>query len=247
MALSISRPSTPPADLEVIEYQEDKETPKTTRTNTLVITSLPPPFFDPPILEALRSHFALFGEIHTWAPISAFARAILVYYLEEPAEIAKEHCDGLVIGPLPGLPETTIRVYRADPTPIDDDDVNQGEGNRYLKPPEHEKNFLISPPGSPPEGWEQIREDPPNPTPIAHDLIHALQKLHLAQQEKGSIEVLIAPEEGPGIGIYVEDCDGAPEIEVSGAEEQEWFYGQPSARPPWRPCPTALPPMIVGA
>ena len=128
--------------------------------------------------------------------------------------------------------------------------MNQGEGNRYLKPPAHEKNFLISPPGSPPEGWEQIREDPPHPTPIAHDLMHALQRLHLARQEKGSIEVLIPPEEGPGIGIYVEDCDGAPDIQVSGAdsEEHEWSYGQHSLPSnPWRPLPvpTALPPMIA--
>lgn len=126
--------------------------------------------------------------------------------------------------------------------------MNQGEGNRYLKPPEHEKNFLISPPGSPPEGWEQIREDPPNASPFAHDLLHALQKLHLAQQEKGSVEILITPEEGPGIGVYVEDCDGPPELEISGAgpEESEWVYGQPSpGRNPWKPIPTALPPMIL--
>lgn len=128
--------------------------------------------------------------------------------------------------------------------------MNQGEGNRYLKPPAHEKNFLISPPGSPPEGWEQIREEPPNPAPIAHDLIHALQKLHLAQQVKGAIEVLVPPEEGPGIGIYVEDCDGAPEIEVSGSEfeDHDWFYDQSSPRRTvWRPTPTALPPMVIGA
>lgn len=104
MAFSISRPSTPPAlIIEDPEYQEDTLIPQSNQTNTLVITSLPPPFFEPPVLEALRNYFSLFGEIHTWAPISAFARTILVYYLEEAAEMAKEHCDGLVIGPMPGL------------------------------------------------------------------------------------------------------------------------------------------------
>ena len=68
------------------------------RTNTLVITRLPTHFFEPIIQEALRSHFATYGPLHTWAPIKGFARVILVYFSEEDAEMAKESNDGLILG-----------------------------------------------------------------------------------------------------------------------------------------------------
>ena len=66
-------------------------------TNTLVVTSLPPPFFHPLVLEALRDHFASYGEIYAWAPLRAFARVILVFKDDADAEMAKAHCDGLTI------------------------------------------------------------------------------------------------------------------------------------------------------
>jgi hypothetical protein len=56
-------------------------------------------------------------------------------------------------------PPIKLRVYRADPNPLlpmESDDVVP-EAN-YLRPPAIEKNFLISPPGSPPVGWEPIKE-----------------------------------------------------------------------------------------
>ena len=71
--------------------------PESTRTNTLVLASMPAPFFEAVVLEALQSHFESYGEIHTWAPLKAFARTIIVYYDEEAAELAKESCDSLFI------------------------------------------------------------------------------------------------------------------------------------------------------
>lgn len=47
----------------------------------------------------------------------------------------------------------------------------------HLLPPSTDRNFLISPPGSPPIGWEPIREDPPNRETLALDLMEALRNL----------------------------------------------------------------------
>lgn len=49
------------------------------------------------MLEALRAHFESYGDVHTWAPLKAFARVFLIYYDEEAAELAKEACDNLYV------------------------------------------------------------------------------------------------------------------------------------------------------
>ncbi|KAJ9097954.1 hypothetical protein QFC20_006085 [Naganishia adeliensis] len=55
----------------------------------------------------------------------------------------------------------------------------------HLAPPPLTKNFLISPPGSPPEGWQPIIEEPPNDRTLADDLVGALKRL---QVERGDVE-----------------------------------------------------------
>src|SRR5258708_29291098 len=74
------------------------------RTNTLVITSLPAPFFHPDVMAALHNHFELFGNIYAWAPLRAFARVIIVYQSEDDAELSKVTCDGLSV-------ESTTETY----------------------------------------------------------------------------------------------------------------------------------------
>ena len=72
-------------------------TPRTNGTNTLVLAQLPKQFFDPVVMVALREHFEAVAPIHSWAPLRAFGRVILVYHEEEAAEVAKLSCDGIVI------------------------------------------------------------------------------------------------------------------------------------------------------
>lgn len=132
-----------------------------------------------------------------------------------------------------------MRVFRADPTPLD-----QLDNPDLLRPPKLEKNFLISPPGSPPVGWEQIVEEPPNHSPLADDLIAALKKLQVEREGSGhEFAVLIEPEEGAGIRICVEDCGGdipdAPED-----EEEMRRLNFLSTRSKAKPAPTAMPPML---
>jgi calcipressin-2 len=76
--------------------------PVMTPTNTLVLASLPLSFFHPVILGALREHFARFGALHTFAPIRAFGRAIIVYYENDAAEQGKRQLDGIEIGGVAG-------------------------------------------------------------------------------------------------------------------------------------------------
>lgn len=129
----------------------------------------------------------------------------------------------------------------------------------HLRPPAVEKNFLISPPGSPPVGWESMREERPNDAPLADDLIVALRQLQFSQERhrdssSPSFSVLIDPDEGPGVGIFVEDCDvespSSGQSDDSGGYDQHgyqgegWFYADNSgSRAHFIPAPTSRPPM----
>ncbi|KAI6046685.1 Calcipressin [Pisolithus marmoratus] len=210
-------------------------------TNSLIITQVPLNFFEPIILRALREYFAVYGEIVHWVPISCLSRILLVYNDVESVEQAKVSSDPLVIRPAHGA-QSILRVYRAEPNPISSPS-SPASDDQLLKPPPLEKNFLISPPGSPPVGWEQIREEPPNSAALAEDLIAALNKLK-CREKRGSREVLLEPEDGIGVGVYVEDCDGdEPDHED---KEVEWEYGTPNlSLMHWKPAPTALPPVPV--
>jgi len=215
-------------------------------TNSLAITQLPKDFFHPAVLSVLRDHFDLYGEINQWVPLTAFGRILVVYTTEEAVEHAKRTCDPIILSGTSDRSEVTLRVFRADPNPVIPYSASASgyipEAN-YLRPPALEKNFLISPPGSPPVGWEPIKEDPPNATPLAEDLMTALQRLQIEQRGREGPEILLHPEDGSGVGVYVEDCDR--DAGGSGAEldDSDWVYGQTApARSMWKPV-TAMPPM----
>jgi calcipressin-2 len=108
---------------------------------------------------------------------------------------------------------------------------------------------LISPPGSPPVGWEPIKEDPPNATPLADDLIAALRKLQV-HRKNSSREMLLEPEDGVGVTVYVEQCGGDEEEEEEEEDhnDEDWVYGQPSPMMQrWTPIRTSLPPISMEA
>ncbi|KAF9453695.1 Calcipressin [Macrolepiota fuliginosa MF-IS2] len=227
------------------------QSPDILRTNTLAVTSLPKSFFEPVILELLHTHFSSFGVINQWVTLPGFSRIIVVYEEEDHAETAKLRSDPIILSPTEQRSEELIlRVYRADPNPLIPRDAESFIPlQNYLQPPVADKNFLISPPGSPPVGWESLREDPPNATPLADDLIEALRKLHVVQQQgqrKSSLEVLLEPDEASGVGVYVEDFDltiGTGDEDME-AVEDDWVYGITApARTKWKPIATAMPPM----
>jgi hypothetical protein len=86
-------------------------------------------------------------------------------------------------------------------------------------------------------------EEPPNVGPLADDLIAALRKLQLAAgvAASGGREMILDPEDGAGIGVYVEDCD----LEEMGVDQEwDWAYGDDNPSRVLRPAPTSRPPML---
>jgi len=169
---------------------------------------------------------------------------MVVYWSEDSVEGAKS-LDGTVIGEENSTTYSILRVFRALPTPIAE--LSNPNGN-YLAPPELEKNFLISPPGSPPIGWEQVQEEPPNTAPLPSDLLAALEKLQLnhgIRGEDGRAELIRPEEVNGGVGVWVEDAEIGPPPSIPDPDtnthiEAEWYHPPPLARIAPR---TARPPM----
>lgn len=126
-----------------------------------------------------------------------------------------------------------VRVYFGEPTPIRPVD-------QHLHAPESQKLFFISPPPSPPHGWEVKNEGPPNKQVHADDLAAALAKLRarpqqdpltpssaydgsgsydqgdgMNRQRSGSMTMIYDPEEHGDSSslpaISVEDLTGSPD------------------------------------
>lgn len=113
------------------------------------------------------------------------------------------------------LPRTVFRVYSGHQTCTSEvRSTNTATGEEqlceaatlknqtdWLMPPISDKNFLISPPGSPPVGWEQLIEDAPNQASLADDLCQRLRFLSVGeeaaredQDEEGQTgEIVILP------------------------------------------------------
>ncbi|RUS21566.1 Calcipressin-domain-containing protein [Endogone sp. FLAS-F59071] len=145
-------------------------------TNTLTLPIPRPLFAHPYMLQHLRDQFEMFGPIHRFIPIKSFARVLVVYEETLHAMTAKSFMDRMVIRWNEETEEENaedtefvIRVYFGEHTPI-----NPDPSTLQLAVPDLEKNYLISPPGSPPVGWQQIRESAPNSTILPSDLMHAL-------------------------------------------------------------------------
>ncbi len=115
-----------------------------------------------------------------------------------------------------------MRVYFGVETKIDQED-------QHLRAPKSDKLFFISPPPSPPMGWEMRQEEPPNKEVHAEDLAVALAKLHarptpdealgrptkITRERSGTGTVLFDPGEqgySPDLpAIALQDTSDSPE------------------------------------
>ena len=95
--------------------------------------------------------FKRYGDCPTFHYLSSVSKVCVVYHRPGEALLAREELD-----------ETHFQVHgpmRVESLCL----VTAPWNERYLKVPKPQKQFLISPPSSPPVGWEPSEEPPPVP------------------------------------------------------------------------------------
>ena len=139
--------------------EEDKDLPR-----NLIVSCLPDQLFSD--LELKHQFESIFKQIDHRCKFSyfrVFRRCSIDF--EEPiaALIARIELEGK-----PLLGHSNLKMFLNKP-------IKLKNSMPFLKPPKNEKSFLISPPSSPPVGWEQCIEDPPV---VNYDLLAAISKLN---------------------------------------------------------------------
>ncbi|RKF77349.1 Calcipressin-1 [Golovinomyces cichoracearum] len=138
----------------------------TPASNTLIITNIENSLiFRHENLSSIKALINNVAPVHSWAPFKSFRRIIVSFFdVESASQIRELINDKALFG-------ETCKVYFGQPTPIE-------AKNAHLNLPDSGKLFFISPPPSPPHGWEMRLEDAPNKQVMAEDLAEALKRLH---------------------------------------------------------------------
>jgi len=186
MSPSSTAPSSPTESNRVFDQPENAK--MVAPSNALNIIHPPAAIFNPTSLKALRTHLELFSNpsgaaLNSFSPFRALRRIQVSYPTIESAVGARRAManpsffDRFVSEPAIG-----VRISFARPVPVvvaHGSDGSDGEGNgvvtkKYLKAPTVDKLHFISPPPSPPAGWEVRFEDPPNKTTHPDDLVRGI-------------------------------------------------------------------------
>ena len=134
-----------------------------------------PTIFQAENLQTIRSIIDQHVAIHSWAPLRSMRRIIVSFYSTEDATLIRKTLDCETIM------DCRVRIYFGAETKIEPQD-------QHLKAPMADKQFFISPPPSPPHGWEMRNEDPPNKEVHAEDLAVALSRLHARDRRRSSVD-----------------------------------------------------------
>ncbi|KAL8695168.1 MAG: hypothetical protein Q9218_000336 [Villophora microphyllina] len=123
-----------------------------------------PSIFHPTSLLEIRTLISNHTPLHSFCPLKSFRRIIASFYTTADAITIHNLLDNAPIM------SSRARIYFGEPTPIEVTD-------QHLQAPQSQKMFFISPPPSPPFGWEVRNEGPPNKEVHAEDLASALAGL----------------------------------------------------------------------
>lgn len=158
-----------------------------TPTNTLLITNLDDlEIFRPDNLQTIKELINQTAPVNSWSPLKSFRRIVCSFADEQAAIKVRSIWDGeAVMG-------RRCRVYFGQHTPL-----HMTQQDQHLALPDAGKLFFISPPPSPPCGWEMRLEDAPNKQVHAEDLADALAKLH--HRNPAPVDTPISPVEGASV------------------------------------------------
>ncbi|KAL8943372.1 MAG: hypothetical protein Q9211_001011 [Gyalolechia sp. 1 TL-2023] len=155
-------------------------------SNTLLITNLlDPAIFHPTSLLQIRTLISNQTPLHSFSALKSFRRIIASFYtISDAITIHNVLSSTLIMSSRP-------RVYFGKPTPIEVMD-------QHLHAPQSQKMFFISPPPSPPFGWEVREEGPPNKEVHAEDLAIALAGLRQRPEALGQCREGETRDQGTG-------------------------------------------------
>eukprot|EP01137_Pigoraptor_chileana_P012901 Opistho-2@65757 len=161
-------------------------------SNVLMLRSIPRAAFESKTeLAEIRSELEKSGVIVSFQPLKSFGRLRVVYDTIEAAVVAALHFAGALCHGIEIKSSFAERQFIQAPEDI--------VVPTRLAVPLSTRQFLLSPPASPPVGWEPITEHHPV---IDHDLVAAI----CSMSNKGeSYELFKATDGLPG--IMVMDCD----------------------------------------
>ncbi|KAL6444556.1 hypothetical protein ACFW04_001992 [Cataglyphis niger] len=165
---------------------------------SVIVTNVDPRVFKNDDLKpAIENLFKQFGEDATFQYFRSFRRMRVNYSSPNAAANARLHLHQTHFG------ETDINCYFAQPvTPIVSIFLDMED--QHLQPPALTKQFLISPPASPPVGWQPREEGEPL---VNHDLLAAIANLSTG----GTHEIHPGGSGQPGIVVHVcESASSAP-------------------------------------
>jgi len=168
--------------------EEDTPPPSEDRPKALVVTNVPPDTFEGEHLrEEFEAAFLALDPSAVFVYLPSFRRVRVTLGGARVAEQCRALCHGACYR------GHTLRCFTVQPLVL-------GQGSPHLAPPAREKQFLISPPASPPVDWRPVEEGRPV---INYDLLRAVTQLAPGEAHELHPPSVSAP------GIIVHICEEA--------------------------------------